>query len=117
MDNLETIDLSIGQILSLSTGVLMCVSSEYHRGINHLMGDMNTGMIGTLISFAKEDIEMQYPWLKDVDSAGITPDNYMDIVNRLSAIHGDTFPVTRITEERMLEIKDVLREKTMYIED
>lgn len=85
---------SLGAVLSVTTGTLLCPIDGVYRILNHMTGDsIYTHQIPRVSRECGPALLKQFPALAEVDASAITPENWQAWLHEQEAKHGDTFNV------------------------
>lgn len=91
---MTTESFSLGAVLSITTGVLLCPMDDVYRILNFMTGDsLFTHQIPRASRECAPYLLNQFPALANVDASGVTPENWQTWLREQVAKHGDTFAV------------------------
>jgi hypothetical protein len=89
-----TESFSLGAVLSVTTGRLLCPIDGVYRILNFMTGDsIYTHQIPRVMDECKPHLLRQFPALAQVDASIVTPDNWQDWLHQQEAVHGDQLTV------------------------
>lgn len=91
---MTTESFSLGAVLSITTGVLLCPIDGVYRLLNFMTGDsIYTHQIPRVSQECKPHLLRQFPALTQVDTSTVTPENWQAWLRDQEAKHGDTLTV------------------------
>jgi hypothetical protein len=110
----QTRDFTLGQVLSVTTGCLLCDIGGLYVIVNHLTGD-NITTIGLMATAApcKAAVLEQHPQLRDVDASAVNGENWRAFLDAQVDRFGAVLPIAPMREwtKRSVadDVLDVLR--------
>ena len=85
---------SLGTVLSVTTGKLLCPIDGVYRILNFMTGDnLFTHQLPRVSRECAPHLLKQFPALADVDVSTVTPDNWQAWLHEQEAKHGDVLEV------------------------
>jgi hypothetical protein len=85
---------SLGAVLSITTGVLLCPIDGVYRILNFMTGDsIYTHQLPRVSDECKPHLFRQFPALAEVDASSVTGENWQAWLREQEAKHGDTLNV------------------------
>lgn len=91
---MTTESFSLGTILSVTTGKLLCPIDGVYRILNFMTGDsIYTHQIPRVSRECAPHLLRQFPGLAEVDASAVTPENWLAWLREQEAKHGDMFAV------------------------
>jgi hypothetical protein len=102
---MTTESFSLGAVLTVTTGTLLCPIDGIYRILNFMTGDgIYTHQLGRVSEECKPHLLRQFPALADVDASGVTPDNWQAWLLAQEAVHGDMLAVEPLPPGEHYEI-------------
>jgi hypothetical protein len=99
---------SLGAVLSITTGVLLCPIDGVYRILNFMTGDsIYTHQIPRVSQECRPHLLRQFPALAEVDKSGVTPDNWQAWLQALEATHGSLLAVEPLPPGEHYEIDPI----------
>lgn len=91
---MTTESFSLGAVLTVTTGVLLCPIDGVYRILNFMTGDsIYTHQIGRVSEECKPHLLRQFPALAEVDASSVTSENWQAWLHQQEAVHGDALAV------------------------
>jgi hypothetical protein len=86
---------TLGQVLSVTTGRLVCTMEGLYSIMNFLTGEnLFTHQLVRAFDPCKKYVFEQYPGLTGVDVSDVNKDNYMEKLSKLAEVYGDVFQLS-----------------------
>jgi len=83
---------TLGQVLSITTGRLMCDIGGVYSILSHMTGQsLFTHQLPEAGRLCKPILLQAFPQLAGIELGDVNKDNYLDKCAALTAIHGDSF--------------------------
>lgn len=93
-------NFSLGEVLSVSTGKLLCEMGRLYDILNHMTGDnLYTHQLPRAMRECSPYIVRQYPQLAGVNTDDVTPDNWQAWLSKHVRALGDSFDISPIPAE------------------
>lgn len=91
--------ITLGELISVGTGVFMAEDfSRVHEILDHMTQDkLFTHQLPRACRAVSPVLKDKYPFLKEINLDGITPDNYKERLNDLIRQYGNEFEVEPIS--------------------
>jgi hypothetical protein len=109
---------TLGQILSITDGHLMCSMEGVYDILNHMTGeDLFTNQLPRAGDWAKPILRARFPNLADINLDHVNSDNYLQVLADLVAIHGDAFDVEPVPDYAGMNVVEEADEQGLEILD
>ena len=90
---------TLGEVLSITDGRLMCKIDGVYRILNHMTVDnLMTHQLPRAMRECQTPLLAQFPHLTDAIKVTVTPENYLGVLEDLRAKFGDEFEVQPLAE-------------------
>lgn len=113
---------ALGQVLSITTGNLLCNIDGLYAILNHMTGDnLYTHQLPRACRECAPWLLRQHPQLADVNSDDITPENYQQQLAELELKYGKELPVSPIPaddhaqKDPVAELKNMVGEERVIV--
>jgi len=93
------VTFDLGAVLSVTTGILLCPIGDVYEILNFLTGDnLFTHQLLRAEESCKPHILQQHPGLKEVDTSGVTEENWEAFLLEQKQRLGDIVPLVPLDE-------------------
>ena len=117
-----TKSFTLGQILSITTGRLMCDISGIYKILNFMTKDnLYTHQLGKAAEECKPYLLRQHPQLENILLKNVTRENWLKILGRLTDLYGEKLDVEPIPMDDhdkinpLQELEDMTGKNTVII--
>ena len=115
---MNTREFSLGAVLSVTTGCLMCKMEDVYEILNWMTGDsLFTHQLPRAADECRAPLLEQHPQLKDIDTKDITRDNVIQRLAELQGQYGATLAVAPLAEGGHRYIDPVTEAMEMFGSD
>jgi hypothetical protein len=99
---------SLGAVLSVTTGRLLCPIGSVYEILNHMTGDnLFTHQLPRASRECEPFLLKQFPQLADIDASSVTTENWLAWLEQQQAAHGNEFAVQPLPAGEHYEIDPV----------
>lgn len=93
------VTFDLGAVLSVTTDKLLCPLGDLYGILNYLTGDsLYTHQLRRAADACRPHVLQQYPELDDVDTSGVTPENWQEFLDGQKQRFGDAVPLAPLPE-------------------
>lgn len=94
---------TLGEVLSVTTGRLLCPIGGLYRILNYLTGEsLFTHQLGRAMDACRPYVLEMFPPLAEVDASGVNKDNWFSWLHDQTRKYGDVFLIAPMQEGRYL---------------
>ena len=98
----------LGDILSITTGVLLCPIGKVYEILNYMTGDnLFTHQLPRVSRECEPYLLKQHPQLAEIDASGVNGDNWQEFLQAQVAKYGAELPVAKLPPGEHYEIDPI----------
>lgn len=95
----DQMTFTLGEVLSITTGTLLCPIGRVYEILNHMTGDnLYTHQLPRAMRECAPYLLKQFPQLAAINVEAVTPENWALWLHNLVLEHGNEFTVTKLPE-------------------